>query len=398
MNLSQTVKTIVLIMLVSVNDGYSQQESYNLHFGSIVADAHNDVIGTHTMKGRDIAKYIEEGQTDLVRLKEGGIKLQVFAIFCNQTYGKGRAFSYANSMIDAMELLIKDNQETIALASNLDDIYTIIRQKKIAAMFGIEGGHIIENRMDYLHALAERGMKYLTITWNNSTEWATSAYDEVKHPSSGFHKGLTEQGRRYIEELNKFGVMADLSHAGEQTFYDVLEVSTKPVLASHSNCYAIMPHSRNLKDKQIEAMAANGGVIGINFYSGFIDQGYEQRRNALLNRYGHLVGELSSKYPMDSIHLTRELFRRLPVEEVNSIRPPLSRLIDHLDHIVKIAGIDHVCLGSDFDGAESFSGGMDDVSCYPLITAEMIKRGYTDYDIKKVLGQNLLRVLKENEV
>lgn len=373
-------------------------ECYDLHFSSIVADAHNDVIGSHTMKGRDIAKYVKEAQTDLVRLKEGGVNLQIFSIFCNQKYGKGTAFNYANAMIDALDGVIRTNQDKISFAKNVKEIRRIVSEGKIAALFGVEGGHMIENNIDYLYALAERGMKYLTITWNNSTEWASSATDEAKSTIDTPPKGLSLEGRRYIRELNRLGVIADLSHAGEHTFYDVLEESTKPVLASHSNCYALAPHSRNLKDGQIKAMAQNGGVIGINFYSAFIDPGYQSRLDNLMTRHSDLVKEISHRHQHDKVYVPRDLFTRISKEEVDSIRPPLGKLIDHLDYIVNMAGIDHVCIGSDFDGAESFSGGMDDVSCYPLITKELLNRGYTHVDIKKILGENLLRILAQNEI
>lgn len=373
-------------------------ECYDLHFSSIVADAHNDVIGSHTMKGRDIAKYVKEAQTDLVRLKEGGVNLQIFSIFCNQKYGKGTAFNYANAMIDALDGVIRTNQDKISFAKNVEEIRRIVSEGKIAALFGVEGGHMIENNIDYLYALAERGMKYLTITWNNSTEWASSAADEAKSTIATPPKGLSLEGRRYIRELNRLGVIADLSHAGEHTFYDVLEESTKPVLASHSNCYALAPHSRNLKDGQIKAIAQNGGVIGINFYSAFIDPGYQLRLDNLMTRHSDLVKEISHRHQHDKVYVPRDLFTRISKEEVDSIRPPLGKLIDHLDYIVNMAGIDHVCIGSDFDGAESFSGGMDDVSCYPLITKELLNRGYTHVDIKKILGENLLRILAQNEI
>ncbi|TYR32236.1 membrane dipeptidase [Sphingobacterium phlebotomi] len=373
-------------------------ECYDLHFSSIVADAHNDVIGSHTMKGRDIAQYVKEAQTDLIRLKEGGVKLQIFSIFCNHKYGKGTAFKYANAMINALDELVQTNCNKISLAKSVVEIRQIVGEGKIAALFGVEGGHMIENNLDYLYALAERGMKYLTITWNNSTEWATSAADEAKSTFDKTRKGLSLEGRRYIRELNKLGVIADLSHAGEQTFYDVLEESAKPVLASHSNCYTLAPHNRNLKDDQLKAIAQNGGVIGINFYSGFIDSDYQLRLDNLLIKHSELVKDISPHHQHDKIYVSRDLFTRISKEEVDSIRPPLTKLIDHLDYIVNMAGIDHVCIGSDFDGAESFSSGMDDVSCYPLITKELLSRGYTHVDIKKILGENLLRILAQNEV
>ncbi len=371
------------------------QAYQRLHRKSIVADAHNDVLWAQTMKGRDISHKTTIGNTDLDRLKEGGVNLQIFSIFCNETYGKGKAYSFAIAMMDSLQQIAERNSTKLVLAKDVKDIKKIIKSDRIAGLMGVEGGHMIENNLDYLDEFARRGIKYLTLTWNNSTEWATSAADETAGELS--HKGLTERGEQIVKRLNAYGIIPDLSHVGEQTFYDVLKVTTKPVIVSHSNCHEIAPHARNLKDEQIKAIAKNGGVIGINFYSGFIDKEYQQKIDELLGRYPELVAELSKQYSSKG-YVARALFQKIPKSEVDGIRPPLSLMIDHIDRMVKLAGIDHVGIGGDFDGAESFVFGLDDVRDYPLITEELMKRGYRTKDIKKILGENLLRVLKANEL
>lgn len=392
------IRSVVLLALIIVGlfDKLQAQSYKKLHFKSIVADAHNDVLWAHTMKGRDISNKTTVGNTDLDRLREGGVNLQIFSIFCNDTYGKGKAYPFAIAMMDSLKQIVDRNPDKIELATDVKHIQKIIKANKIAALMGVEGGHMIENNLDYLDEFAKRGIKYLTLTWNNSTEWATSAADETNNPDL-LHKGLTERGKDIVRRLNRYGIIPDLSHVGEQTFYDVLAVTTKPVIVSHSNCHEIVPHARNLKDEQIKAIAKNGGVIGVNFYSGFIDKDYNQKLDGLLAKYPDMVAELSKQYSSKG-YIARALFQKIPKQEVDGIRPPLSLMMDHLDRIVKLAGINHVCLGGDFDGAESFVLGLDDVRDYPLITKELKKRGYNKKDIKKILGENLLRVLKANEL
>jgi len=216
---------------------------------------------------------------------------------------------------------------------------------------------MIEDRLDYVDNLAKRGMCYLTLTWNNSTSWSTSAYDETFKRDSLTHLGLNSLGKEIVQRLNQLGVMVDVSHVGEKTFYDVLAITKKPVIASHSSAYALAPHQRNLKDEQLKAIAKNDGVVFVNFYSGFLDPTYK---------------------------------------EAAQIRPPLSLLIKHIDYMVKLIGADHVGLGADFEGAESYPLEMDGVEDYPKITAALLKLNYSEKDITKILGGNLLRVLKAN--
>jgi len=261
-------------------------------------------------------------------------------------------------------------------------------------MIGVEGGHMIEDRMDYIDSLAKRGMNYLTLTWNKSTSWATSARDEVTKKDSLKHLGLTDYGKQIVKHLNELGVMVDVSHVGERTFYDVIATSTKPVIASHSCAYTLDPNRRNMKDDQLKALAKNGGVICLNFYSGFVDSTYSPKVAAFLHQHKRELDSLTQVYHDGDLANIR--LNAIYRSESDKIRPPLSLLIKHIDYIVKLIGVDHVGIGSDFDGAESYPLGLDSVANYPKITEELLKLGYSEKDIDKILGANVLRVFKAN--
>lgn len=356
------------------------------HEEMLVFDTHNDVLITSIMKGADIGQRLDHGHTDLPRLREGGVDVQVFAVWSDASGD----FAFANQQIDALMGLIGDNPGEIGLALGAEDIERIVSEGKIAALIGIEGGHMIEDRLDYLDSLHQRGAKYLTLTWNNSVSWATSASDETNPARGEAPKGLTDFGRDLIRHMNAIGMMVDLSHVGRQTFFDVLEVSSKPVLVTHSNAYALAPHPRNLEDDQIAAIRENGGVIGINFYSGFVDSLYTKNVHDAYCKY---VGD-------DDAHMysTDQKLARMPVEGQEAVRPPLEMLLDHLDYLVEKAGIDHVMLGSDFDGIDSSPVGLDDVSDFPVLTKALLERGYEPSDIRKIMGENMLRVMRENGI
>jgi len=241
------------------------------------------------------------------------------------------------------------------------------------------------------------------LTWNNSTDWATSAAYETSlqltlkdgEPASERKKGLTDFGRQVVKRMNELGMLIDLSHVGEQTFYDAIAITTKPVLVSHSCVYTLCPNRRNLKDDQIKAVAKNGGVIHLNFYSGFLDSTFEKRSEAFTAKHKTEMDSLKKINP-EPYFTEFFLFEKYP-EEVKGLRPPLSLLIDHLDYIVKLVGVDYVGMGSDFDGINSSPVGLDGVEDFPKITEELVKRGYSNNNIRKILGGNLLRVMKANE-
>ena len=370
------------------------QNAREIHQKAILIDTHNDVISNELITKLDLAKRQTTGNFDLVRAKEGGLDVQVFSIWCGGEYGKGTAFKFANREIDSLYSLIKRNPDKMVLVRNAAELEKAIAQKKFAAMIGVEGGHMIEDRMDYIDALAKRGMRYLTLTWNNSTSWATSAHDETHHRDSLKHIGLTDYGKQIVHHLNELGVMVDVSHVGEQTFYDVIATSTKPVIASHSCAYALNPNQRNMKDAQLKALAKNGGVVFVNFYSGFVDSTYMKKESRFINKHKLELDSLVKIYHDNDLAKIR--LNAIYQSESDQVRPPLSMLIKHIDYIVKLIGADHVGMGSDFDGAESYPLGMNDVTDYPKITEELLKLSYSRADIDKILGGNFIRVLKAN--
>ena len=358
-------------------------------------DTHNDVLSKQIITGADLTVKQPDLNFDLIKAAEGKLRVQVFSIWCDEIYGKGKAFAVANREIDSLIALVNRNPEKIAYVTNSRQLKKAIKQQKFAAMIGVEGGHMIEERMDYLDSLINRGMKYFTLTWNNSTTWATSARDEETKRDSLPHVGLTAMGNSIVTKLNAAGVMIDVSHLGEQSFGDVIKLSTKPIIASHSCAWALSPHRRNLKDSQLSAIAKNGGVVFVNFYSEFLDSSFAKKRDAFVQRHKTELDSLTN-INGDIFQSTIKLFANYPAE-TELLRPPLSMLVKHIDYIVRLIGVNHVGLGADYDGAESFPLQMDDVSRYPLLIAELRKFGYSNRDIKKIAHGNFMRVLRANE-
>ncbi len=380
---------ITTLLLATVLSAGQAQESLDFHKSLTVVDGHNDVIYESIIKGRDIGKRLSKGQTDIPRLKEGGVDVQVFAVWSDdKKFPDGKAYKHANAQIDALEKAIKNNAHEIALAKNSEEIQQIVASGKIAAVIGVEGGNMIESSIANLEALYNRGARYLTLTWNYNVPWASAAAVEVKQ-KSGEGKGLTAHGKAIIRKMNELGMMVDLSHAGEKTFYDVLSVTTKPILVSHSNAYALTPHYRNLKDEQLEALKKNGGVVGVNFYSEFLDSQYIARVKRL---YKEQFGDKAD----EKLSVTQQ-YLRLPIKLRRQADAPFSKLMEHIDYLVKKVGVDHVAVGSDFDGIESSPQGLEDVSKFPVLTEALLERGYLKEDVAKIMGLNFLRLLKENE-
>ncbi len=377
------------------------QKSRQLHFKSILIDAHNDIPTTAIEDQLSFDQSLKnKTHSDLQRMFEGGVDAQFFSIWCDGL--KPEPFAWANREIDTVLAWTNRNPDKMQQAFTTGDIRKAVKQKKLAVLLGVEGGHMIEEDVSKLEALYNRGARYMTITWNNSTSWATSALDETSpSPSAGVvlnsegKKGLTEFGKQVIRKMNGLGMLVDLSHVGEQTFWDAMATTTKPVLVSHSCAYTLCPHSRNLKDEQIKAIAKNGGVIHLNFYSGFLDPAFEARSRAFTILHKAEMDSLLKINP-EPYFMQVYLFNKYP-HEVKGLRPPMSMLFDHLDYIVKMVGVDHVGLGSDFDGVNSLPQGLDGVEDFPKITDELVKRGYSKKEIKKILGGNLLRVMAANE-
>ncbi|HEV7332167.1 MAG TPA: dipeptidase [Flavisolibacter sp.] len=374
---------------------FSCQSYKRLHRNAVVVDTHNDVLSTATMRGLNIeADLTGRTHSDIARLKKGGVDVQVFSIFCDERFGKDTAFKYANREIDSLYAIVGRNKDKLAMVTNPTQLQQAVSQQKIACMIGVEGGHMIEDNLAYLDSFYKRGARYLTLTWNNSTAWATSAMDETTKNDLA-HKGLTAFGKQVVQRMNSLGMMVDVSHVGEQTFWDAIRTTTKPVIASHSCAHALCPVFRNLKDDQLKAIAQNGGVVHLNFYSGFLDSNFIKRMQDFNQRHRQERDSLRTlKWPNYEIE---EYFLATYPEEASTLRPPLSLLLDHIDHIVRVGGINHVGLGSDFDGISSAPKELQDVTDMPLITKGLRQRGYSKADIRKILGENFLRVFKANQ-
>ncbi len=370
-------------------------QSYKkLHFNAVVVDTHNDIPTTAIDKGVSFDQNLTgKTHSDLQRMKAGGVDVQMFSIWCDGL--KEHPYAWANREIDTVLAWTNRNPDKMMTAFSTKEIYTAVKEKKLGVLFGLEGGHMIENDLNKLEALYNRGVRYMTLTWNNSTDWATSALDETTKADSLKHKGLTDFGKTVVKKMNELGMMVDLSHVGEQTFWDAINTTTKPVIVSHSCVYTLCPHRRNLKDDQIKAVGKNGGVIHLNFYSGFIDSTFEKRSDAFTAKHKTEMDSLLKINP-EPYFMQVYLFEKYP-DEVRSLRPPLSLLLDHLDYIVKLIGVNHVGLGSDFDGVNSLPQQLDDVTAMPLITKELLQRGYSKKDIRKILGANFLRIFEANE-
>lgn len=365
------------------------QNVKSIHQQAIVVDTHGDILFNQIKSGIDIGKLQTTGNFDLVRAKRGGLDVQVFSVWCDEKGG----YDVANQEIDSLYSLIKRYPKEITLVRTAQELEKAVREQKLAAMIGVEGGHMVENSLAKLEKLAERGMIYLTLTWNNSTPWASSAVEESAGKVKSANAGLNEFGKQLVRKLNELGVMVDLSHVGVATFFDAIKESKKPVLVSHSCVYALNPVPRNLNDEQIKAVGKNGGLISLNFYAGFLDSTFSAKQRKFFAKHELELKELTAKYGRSN---AIDTLIALHPADAEATKPSIETLIDHVDYIVKMIGVDHVGFGADFDGAESFPIGMNSVADYPKVTAALVKRGYKQGDIIKILGGNFLRVLRAN--
>ncbi len=387
------MKKSILISCILLSQQINAQSYQKIHRKAIVVDTHNDILMQAADRGTSLDQDLTgKTHSDLSRWKKGGLDVQIFSVYCDGALKN--AYANANREMDSLDAVALRNPDKIIKVSNYAEILRAVKQHKIAAMFGVEGGHMIEDDLTKLEAFYKRGARYLTLTHNVAPTWATSAADETTKPNL-LNKGLTEFGRQVVQRMNQLGMMIDVSHSGDQTFWDVIKLSTKPIIASHSSVYSLVPHRRNLKDDQIKAIAKNGGVIQINFHPGFIDSSFGLKEDAFLKRHKAESDSLL-KSGMDEWYMMTLLYKKYAAE-AEPMRPPLSMLIDHIDYIVKLVGADYVGLGSDFDGINLTPQQLDDVTTYPLITKALVGKGYSKKDINKILGGNLLRVLKANE-
>src|SRR6266542_1111684 len=367
------------------------QKALAIHRRAIVIDTHNDVTTPMTNDDYDLSGTPPPPyRTSLERMKQGGMTAEFFSLYVKPWYvSHGGAARRTLDMIDTVYRAVERHPNALMFATSAADIRRVKKEGKIAALMGIEGGHAIENSLAALREFYRLGVRYMTLTWNNTNDWADAGRGEKKH------NGLSPFGKDVVREMKRIGMLVDVSHVSDKTMSDALDVSKAPIFASHSSARALTNQPRNIPDDLLRRIAEKGGVVQVNFYAAFIDTKAIAANDERTNRLKPQTAALEAKFKDDPEKLA-EVEDKL--ESANLLPPtPLSLLIDHIDHIVKVAGIDHVGLGADFDGANDMPEGAKDVSMLPNITYELLKRGYTETDIKKILGENFLRVFAEAE-
>ena len=353
---------------------------------SIVLDLHCDTPMRLVGEGLDLGQRHDDGELDIPRMREGGVTGVFFSIYTSATDQTPlEAVKKALEIIDGVVEEVRRNSDDLILATSSDEIAAAKQAGKIAILMGVEGGHMIDSSLGVLRSLYRLGARYLTLTHSASTGWADS---------SGGSKGLTDFGKDVVREMNRLGMMVDISHVSDKTFFDAVETSRVPIIASHSSCRALAGHARNLTDEMIQALAANGGVVHINYYNAFLDDENNRRENELVDLEERRTA-IRKRCAGDEKQLAAKL-RQVNREQRKRIgRVPLSRLLDHFEHAAKVAGVDHVGMGSDFDGVRGqLPEGMEDISKIPNLVAGLSERGFSDSDIGKILGGNSLRVMR----
>lgn len=355
-----------------------------VHANAVLVDGHNDILTYMADSGFDLGTS-SAGllHTDLTRLRQGGVTAQFFSVFVDpDKYQTNGGAARALKLIDTVYRTVEAHPAEMMLATRVEEIRQAKREGKIAALMGIEGGYAIENSLEALRSFHRLGVRYMTLTHTASTGWAGAA-------TNGPGAGLSPFGRDVVHEMNRLGMLVDVSHVSDATMNDVLDESRSPVIASHSSCRALCDVPRNIPDDLLRRIGTNGGVVMVNFYNRYLDPNYGVP-------YAKVESELDAVWVRYSTNL---LAGRAEETRLASGLPsvPMARLVDHIDHVARVAGIDHVGLGSDFDGVERTPVGLEDVSCFPNLTAELLRRGYAESDVRKILGENFLRVLAEAE-
>ena len=365
-----------------------------IHRSAIAIDMHADSVQRTLDEGVDLAQRLPDGQLDAVRAKEGGLDAQFFSIWVEpQLYGAGGAgaMNRADAQIAAIKKLAADHADAWAMATTAADIRRAAADGKFAALLGLEGGYAIDDRIENVDRYYQMGVRYMSPAWTVSTSWAGSSGDEI-----GKTRGLNDFGKQVVREMNRLGMMIDVSHVSDKTFWDIVNTSTKPVVATHSACRAIANVPRNLDDEMIRALAKTGGVVCVIFYPPFLEPGWSALKDKVDIEIASLVQKASDEESggVARKKLARDRVRR---EEFLKRLPPVSvsRVVDHIDHIVKLVGIDHVGVGSDFDGIQAMVSDLATVADLPNLTKELLRRGYSESDVDKILGGNMLRVMEE---
>ncbi len=373
-----------------------QLDPMAIHRRAIVIDMHADTPQRLLDEDVDITKQLSDGHFDSVRALQGGLDAQFFSIWVEpELFGGGglRAVKRADDQIAAVQALAEQHPEMWKFASSAADIRSAVSEGKLAALAGLEGGYAIDEKIENVERYYKMGVRYMSPAWSVSTTWAGSSGDEI-----GRTRGLNDFGRQVVREMNRLGMMVDVSHVSDQTFWDIVNTSTKPVIATHSGCRAIADVPRNLTDDMIRALAKTGGVVNVIFYPEHLEPGWGQKKKKIDAEIAPQVQRASEEEKGDAVHkkLARDRVRR---QEYAKRLPPVSvsRLVDHIDHLVKLVGVDHVGIGSDFDGVQSTLSDLSSVADLPNLTRELLRRGYSESVVDKILGGNMLRVMEEVE-
>jgi membrane dipeptidase len=368
--------------------------AHKLQFSSIVLDTHDDTTQRLMSKGFDLGKRNPDGHIDIPRMREGGMNAIFFSIWIDGRIMGPPAVQKALDQIDAVHENVRKFSKDMVFARTAADVRRAHDQGKIAALVGVEGGHMIGNDIRMVRVFGDLGVRYMTLSHFYNDEWADSSTDKPAH------NGLTDYGKEIVREMNRQGIMVDISHVSDKTFYDALEVSKAPLIASHSSCRALCDHVRDMSDEMIKALAAKGGVIQINYEKSFIDQDYKNAYDkatgggGVVGTLGQIVKDCGGDE--ECVVKAETALERKMTAEGKLPHVSWERIVGHIDHAVKLVGADHVGLGSDFDGA-SMPDGMEDCSKLPKITEALVRMGYSDQDIRNILGENTLRVMEQVE-
>jgi membrane dipeptidase len=369
------------------------ERARRIHMNAIVVDTHADTPQRMLFdKTFDLGERHSDGSIDIPRMREGGVDAEFFSIWVSSDITGPPAVRRALDLIDAVREAVRAHPDELLLATTAADIRRATAEHKIAVLMGMEGGHMIDDDLRLLRDYAALGVRYLTLTHFKNNDWADSSTDQPAH------NGLTSFGKDVIRELNRLGVMVDVSHVSDKTFYDAIEVSKVPVIASHSSCRAISDHPRNMSDEMMRALAKNGGVIMINYEASFLSDEFRKAESAQGSNVVAQLNALEAECKGDDacVTLTMNRISRRLMQSGKLPRVSWEEIVEHIDHAVKVAGVDHVGLGSDFDGA-TMPIGMEDASKLPHLTDALLKKGYSEADIDKILGANILRVMEQVE-
>src|SRR5436309_3849482 len=385
------VSSVCVAGLVVSADSISER-ARKLHFSSIVVDTHDDTTQRFLDGKFALGHRTATGSIDIPRMREGNLGAIFFSIWMPSKITGPEAVDRALIQIDAVREQVRKHSKDLVLATTAAEIRDAHKQGKIAALLGVEGGHMINSDLGVLRSFAALGVRYMTLTHSGNDEWADSSTDKPAH------NGLTEFGKDVVREMNRLGVIVDISHVSDKTFYDALEVSKAPLFASHSSCRAICDAPRNMTDQMMKDLAAKGGVVQINYHVGFLSQEFRNAEKADPEINKAISAEVTKRCGdnegcqlIEGDRLTREY-----VEQGKLPRVEFGKIIEHIEHAVKVAGVDHVGLGSDFDGA-NMPYGMEDATKLPKLTEALLQKGYSEGDVRKILGENTLRVMTEVE-